>query len=328
MGDEVRRAAVLVVALLTLVLAPGPALGPALGPAPVGAAEQAADGDGAGIDYVALGDSFSAGPLIPEPRQDPAGCLRSTRNYPAYLAAQLRVASYTDVTCSGARSRDLWRSQALFLDGVVAPQREALSPDTDLVTLGIGGNDFSLFGEMTGTCTRLRDRDPGGAPCRRAFRERVGGRVVDTKARDARRVADRVARAVVVVRERAPEATVLVVGYPQLLPPDTTCTDVPFATGDYPWARSIEVILHRSLRRAAERTGADFVGTRAASRGHDACAGEAAWVNGHVVRVGEAAPFHPFMEGMRSVAAAVYSAHTGLPAPDVEPVQTSPSGQD
>jgi lysophospholipase L1-like esterase len=301
----------------------------ALSPASAGAVHQAADGDGEGIDYVALGDSYSAGPLIPEPRQDPAGCLRSTNNYPAYLAGHLGVATYTDVTCSGARTRDLRRSQTLFLGGVVAPQRDALSVDTDLVTLGIGGNDFSLFGSMTGTCTRLRDRDPDGAPCRRAFRVRVGDRVVDSKARDARRIADRVARAVDVVRERAPEATILVVGYPRLLPPEGTCPDVPFATGDYAWARRIEVILHRSLRRAAERSGADFVGTRAASSGHDACAGEEAWVNGHVVRVGVAAPFHPLQAGMRGVAAAVFEAHTGLTAPDVAQAPPPPtSGQD
>ena len=61
------------------------------------------------IDYVALGDSFSAGPLIPDARGDPASCFRSTNNYPAYLAGYLDVTSYRDVTCSGASTRDLRR---------------------------------------------------------------------------------------------------------------------------------------------------------------------------------------------------------------------------
>ena len=61
-----------------------------------------------GIDYVAMGDSFSAGPFIGTMRTDPQGCARSTDNYPAFLADWLDVASYTDVTCSAATTRDLY----------------------------------------------------------------------------------------------------------------------------------------------------------------------------------------------------------------------------
>ena len=41
------------------------------------------------IDYVALGDSYSAGPLVTTVRSDPSGCVRSTDNYPAFLAGWL-----------------------------------------------------------------------------------------------------------------------------------------------------------------------------------------------------------------------------------------------
>src|SRR4051794_32640984 len=93
----------------------------------------------ADIDYVALGDSYSAGPLVTTIRSDPSGCVRSTDNYPAFLADWLSVGSYIDVTCSGADTDDLTGRQ-LMLDGNrTAPQLDALSTDTDLVTLGIGG---------------------------------------------------------------------------------------------------------------------------------------------------------------------------------------------
>ena len=59
------------------------------------------------IDYVALGDSYTAGPLIPVVREDAPGCFRSTNNYPAYLAGLLDVASYRDASCSGAASDDV-----------------------------------------------------------------------------------------------------------------------------------------------------------------------------------------------------------------------------
>ncbi|MGH3334537.1 MAG: GDSL-type esterase/lipase family protein, partial [Nocardioides sp.] len=121
------------------------------------------------VDYVALGDSFSAGPLVPDARSDPPGCFRSTNNYPAYLAGYLDVRTYRDVTCSGARARDLQRPQRMAFGQTAPPQLDALSADTDLVTVGIGGNDFGLFGSIVGTCDVLRDRDPRGAPCRREF---------------------------------------------------------------------------------------------------------------------------------------------------------------
>ena len=51
--------------------------------------------------YVAMGDSYSAGPFIGTMRSDPEGCARSLQNYPAFLADWLDVATYTDVSCSG-----------------------------------------------------------------------------------------------------------------------------------------------------------------------------------------------------------------------------------
>ena len=274
------------------------------------------------VDYVALGDSFSAGPLVPDARSDPPGCFRSTNNYPAYLAGYLGVRSYRDVTCSGAQTRDLLRPQRMAFGQTAPPQLDALSAGTDLVTVGIGGNDFGLFGSIIGTCGVLRDRDPRGAPCRRSFTRRIDGRPVDTKARDARRVEVGVARVLRAVSRRAPQAEVYVVGYPRLLPERGRCPAVPFAAGDYPWGRRVERLLNDSLSGAAERSGATFVDLYPASRGHDACAGSRAWLNGSQTLFGLAAGFHPFQEGMRGMARAVHASITGEPAPrnaDAEP---------
>jgi hypothetical protein len=51
------------------------------------------------LEYVAIGDSSAAGPLIPW--QIDLACLRSSVNYP-HIAAQKLGAKLTDVTCSGA----------------------------------------------------------------------------------------------------------------------------------------------------------------------------------------------------------------------------------
>jgi hypothetical protein len=47
-------------------------------------------------------------------------------------------------------------------------QLTALGVGTDLVTLGIGGNDYRVFGRVIGTCPGLRAADPTGNPCQEA----------------------------------------------------------------------------------------------------------------------------------------------------------------
>ena len=55
--------------------------------------------------YVALGDSYTAGPLIPNQTLEPLGCLRSDHNYPSLISANLKE-PVKDVSCSGADTKD------------------------------------------------------------------------------------------------------------------------------------------------------------------------------------------------------------------------------
>jgi lysophospholipase L1-like esterase len=247
--------------------------------------------------YVALGDSFTAGPLIPQVM--PAlGCVRSTHDYPALVATTLRVRSMVDVSCSGADTTDLRRPQATGF-AVVPPQLSALSPATDLVTLGIGGNDFGVYRRLVTVCPRVRLLDPHGAPCRAHFRGPDGDRLLAALDRTGARLD----RAAAQIRARAPQARVLVVGYPRIAPTRGTCPDVlPFADGDYRYADLVERRLNAELRRAARGNRAGFVDTYAASRGHDVCAGADAWVNGQRTDVGRALAYHPFRAYMETVA--------------------------
>lgn len=267
-------------------------------------------------EYVAMGDSFSAGPLIPQQRPDLLGCLKSTNNYPSFLATYITtIRSFTDVTCSGAETTDMRERQSTIVPGPSpAPQLDALTPGTDLVTLGIGGNDYGLFGSMISKCEEVAAEDPDGAPCKEHYT--VDG--VDTKKRDARRIQPRVGRVVREILERSPKADVFVVGYPRLLPEEGTCAEVPFAAGDYVWGDQIERILNRSLRRAAENNGGTYVNLYPASLGHDACAGDKAWINGSEIKPTEAANFHPYLKGMRGVSRAAYRQISGGAAPRVE----------
>jgi lysophospholipase L1-like esterase len=256
------------------------------------------------IDYVALGDSYSAGPLVTTVRSDPSGCVRSTDNYPAFLAGWLSVASYRDVTCSAADTSDLVGRQRLIGGGTVAPQLAALSEDTDLVTLGIGGNDFGIFSSLVGCA-------PGDAQaCPPGLEQRL--------VRDARRVESRVEKAVRRISERAPEAAVYVVGYPQVLPTEGGCGAVSLPPGRLATAATVADRLNESLRGGAESAGATYVDLDEVSEGHDVCAGPDAWINGPEMRLGVAAPFHPVLAGMRGVAQEVFRTLTGDEAPSTE----------
>jgi lysophospholipase L1-like esterase len=246
------------------------------------------------IDYVAMGDSFSAGPFIGTMRTDPEGCARSKDNYPAFLADWLDVASYTDVTCSAATTADLYAPMTLFNGGTTRPQIDAVSADTDLVTIGIGGNDFGIYDSLI-TCQR-----PGPAVC-----------AVDQLRTDARKVAGRIEQAVRRITKVAPDAQVYVVGYPDILPTEGTCNAVGVTADVLGPVTEVAGLLNASLREGATAAGASYVDMEAVSNGHDVCAKGRAWVNGPRFRAGIAAPFHPKINGMRAVATEVFGQVTG-----------------
>ena len=96
----------------------------------------------AAADYVALGDSYAAGPLIPLQIQ-PFGCLKSSNNYAHLAAPQLHQPAFRDVTCSGAETEDMTAPQGVT-PGPNPPQFDALDADTKVVTFNIGGNDIGF----------------------------------------------------------------------------------------------------------------------------------------------------------------------------------------
>lgn len=277
-----------VLALLGLA-APGPVQG--------SAAAQTTRAPG---HYVALGDSYAAGPWIPQQRADPIGCGRSTGNYPARLAWALGIRDYTDVSCSGARTGDMTAAQQAPLSGggTNPPQFNALTPDTDLVTVTIGGNDFDL-NDILNTCFALSGTDPQGDPCRR--QANAGG--IDRYAQRIPAVAPKVAGVLKGIRQRSPTATVLLVAYLRILPPAVGCyPDFPIARGDVSYLDGLEHQLTAMLAEQAHDHGAVFVNSYAAAPNHDVCQPpEVKWVEG-TTPTNQAYPVHPNARGMHAVA--------------------------
>ena len=254
--------------------------------------------------YVALGDSYTAAPYV-YLTDVAGGCLRSSGNYPALLGAKLDV-KHVDVSCSGATSKDLTGRQNTFQEQTVPPQLAAVTRDTDLVTVGIGGNDFGLFGSLVGTC-------PISGPQGRIFAPSEGVRCGQVDVRvasaDVRRIGALITRDLRAIHRKAPDATVVLVGYPRILDPTRSCPKVlPVDRRDTVALNAVTRSLSQQMRSAAERTGSVFVDLYAASKGHDACAGKKAWVNGVRTDTGRAAALHPFAEEQRAAAGLIAQA--------------------
>ncbi|NED13878.1 SGNH/GDSL hydrolase family protein [Streptomyces sp. SID9124] len=245
--------------------------------------------------YVALGDSYTSGPLIPT--QVDANCARSDHNYPSITARQRHVASFTDVSCGGATTAEMWQAQ-----GTNGPQLDAVKRDTDLVTLQIGGNDVG-FGSIIGTCAGLSAKDLAGNPCQQYY----GAAGYDQLTVKILQTAPKVARVLREVHKKAPHARVVVVGYPDLLPDDGTgCyPDVPFAAKDFPYLRDTEKRLNLMLRAVALLNRADYVDTYGPTVGHDMCTAPAdRWIE-PLRPASPAAPAHPNAKGEEVMAQAL-----------------------
>jgi lysophospholipase L1-like esterase len=214
------------------------------------------------LDYVALGDSYSAasGVLPPDPGA-PVLCLRSSRNYPHVVAAATG-ARLTDVTCGAAETKHFTTAQ---YPGV-APQVDALGTDTDLVTMTIGGNDSGVFISAILACGAAGITTLGhGSPCAHLYGSRFEDTVRTT-------TYPALVSALQAVRAKAPQADVAILGYPWIVPQTGGCfTKLPIATGDVPYLRSLQATLNDAVARAAAATGATYVDLSAASNGHDAC---------------------------------------------------------
>ncbi len=260
----------------------------------------AAPGAAAGQEYVALGDSFTAGPLIPV--QVPIfGCLKSNNNFPNLTARQLGL-SLKDASCSGAETEDMTNPQGVSPDGPNPPQFDRLSATTEIVTLQIGGNDIGFSG-IAEDCVSTKNE---GTPCQDRYV--VNGR--DELSERIQATAPLVAAVLQGIKERSPSARILVVNYAAILPhTGPGCwPQMPITDGDVPYVRAKQEELNAMLATQAAAAGAEVVDWYAASVGHDACKPPVIrWVE-PVVPVNAAAPIHPNLGGMLGASALLNTA--------------------
>lgn len=217
------------------------------------------------LKYVAMGDSYSAasGVLPLDPKITPL-CMRSTSNYPNVIA-QATGAQLTDVTCGGAKTKDYYSAQ---YPGLTRPQLDALGPETQLVTMTIGGNDADTFVGAILACGSAGSASLSyGSPCKDLYKDTFTKKVDNE-------VGPNVMKAVADVRRKAPNARVAILSYPMILPEtfDPSCyAKMPIARGDVAYMNDLQKRLNGKIKEAAVANGAEFVDVASASVGHDAC---------------------------------------------------------
>ncbi|MGW0908675.1 SGNH/GDSL hydrolase family protein [Streptomyces sp. NPDC002853] len=249
------------------------------------------------LQYVALGDSYAAAPLVrPADPSDPK-CVRSLADYP-HLAAGILGADLTDVSCSGATADDFTHAQ----HPGTAPQYDALSTETDLVSITIGANDNALS-ELPVDCLNLLPK-PLGKSCAQANTEggtdRYGA-AIDAWAPTFDVVLD-------TIRQRAPNARVFVVGYGMYFRAGGCFPLQPYWGQDADYIQAKIDQLGSTLRTAAEQHGATFVDTKALGTGHDSCATPADRYIAGALSLRDAFPLHPTAAGSRAYGRALADA--------------------
>jgi hypothetical protein len=241
-------------------------------------------------NYVALGDGFSSAPYLSTDTST-NGCLRSNDNYPSLVAHKLAIIKFTDVTCFGATSKSMTSpSRAPKGSTQVAAQLDAVTKDTDLVTFGAGIEDENILQTMFHVCTA----EPCGTDV-------LGPALLKYVVTLGTTLTNQIRS----IQAVAPTATIVVVGYPQIMPPTGLCNALPQITDtQLGYANAVLSQLNAQLLSAAQQTGGTFIDVAGLSTDHTACS-NVPWVNGDKTVKGKFAAFHPTAAEQTAIANAI-----------------------
>ena len=239
-----------------------------------------------GKKYVALGDSYASGYGLPPYNATPSlGCGQSVDDVPHRIAQTYGLA-LTDVTCAGAGIPNVLSTPQTVAGGATVPaQLNAVTPDTAVVSIMIGGNDLGFTTVLPG-CAANSPQGPllqfPVANCQMKYGSTLTSLLQTTisPAYDALLAA---------IRQKAPQAKIILLGYPALAPTDANTpvggcfasalgaplpqNAFPFTDVDRAYIAGLSAALDETERDAAARNGVTFVSNLAATDAHTPCAG-------------------------------------------------------
>ncbi|MGW0082849.1 SGNH/GDSL hydrolase family protein [Streptomyces sp. NPDC003393] len=231
----------------------------------------------AGAVYVALGDSYSAGNGAGNYDSASGGCHRSFNAYPYLWKNAHAPSSFADTSCSGAVTTDVTNSQ-------LGP----LSSATTLVSLTIGGNDAGFSDVMT-TCVTGSDTD-------------CVNRVNQAENYARNTLPARLDTTYNAIRAKAPNAKVVVLGYPHVYTLGVFCIGL----SDTKHRKIDEAadVLDSVISGRAAAHGFVFGDVRSTFNGHELCSGDdwlhslvisPSWESYHPTAAGHASGYYPVL---------------------------------
>ena len=256
-------------------------------------------------DYVALGSSFASGPGIAQPAPDGLPqCWQSSANYARLLAQKLGV-SLIDNTCAGATTGHMLHGGQHGL----GPQVDAITADTKLVTVTIGGNDIGYLSNLGAwSCANKPEILP---PELRDLACKAGRppKAVDAALAELGGHLEEITAA---VKRRSPDARVVFVDYTTVLPDQGHCPDrMPISDADLQLGRTMQARLAEVTAQSARRSGALLVRASEVTHGHDVCAADP-WVSGWIfpptLTTWAPGAYHPTGAAMQAIAEAIAKA--------------------
>lgn len=237
----------------------------AVAAAALGAAQPAG---AAGHRYVALGDSYSSGVGAGSYLSDSGDCRRSTNAYPSLWAAANSPSSFSFTACSGATT-------GTVRSGQLGP----LNSSTTLVSVTAGGNDVG-FADIMQTCVLNSE-----ATCVAAVNAAVVKMNSTLPGGLSALYAD--------IRGRAPQAHVIVLGYPRFYKLSGSCIAGLSETERAAVNRGSDT-LNGVLAKQAANAGFTFSGVVDEFTGHEICSADS-WL--HSLSVPVYNSYHPKAAG-------------------------------
>jgi len=253
--------------------------------------------------YVALGDTFAAAPYTSH-TVPASGCRRARHNYPSQVADALGVASFTDVSCTGADVRAATRRMKARRHRL-EPQVSAVQKSTDLVTVQFGAYADDLYDKIADACA------PDSPYACRLSLAAGGMQAIIQKVRQS------LGAAIRSIGDRAPAAHVVVVGYPRHVDGKETCKALPkmVAVDRRAWAQ-VDEALQLALSRAARDTGSSFVDVYAASKHHGICSAHP-WVRSVITDRHRGIALGPTAAGEKAISELIHTTLASDPTLDV-----------
>ncbi|MEU8771170.1 SGNH/GDSL hydrolase family protein [Streptomyces griseus] len=246
--------------VVTLALAAAAALGVA---GPASATDSAAAGG-----YAALGDSYSSGVGAGSYLSDSGDCRRSTNAYPYLWQAANSPASFDFVACSGATT-----------SSVASSQLGVLNASTSLVSVTAGGNDVG-FADVMQDCVLSNE-----ATCINSVNNAVS-QMNTTLPGSLDALYDG-------IRARAPQAQVVVLGYPRFYQLSGSCV-AGLSEAERTAINNASDVLNDVIAKRSADAGFTFSSVVDEFTGHELCSGDA-WL--HSVTVPVYNSYHPKAAG-------------------------------